>query len=104
MLGNRTNKEISYPRFSIDDLRKLTVPNFSAIGGNAVNKFAAAYDSHSGKALLSLPQMANCPVRRALDDELCDALAVDGETVEAIRRNLSAEPAVTGKRYSGRPA
>ena len=104
ILGNRTNKEISYPRFSIDDLRNLVVPDFTAIGGDAADKLAAAYDSQAKKLLLPLPQMAGCPVRRALDDELCDALALDGETVDAIRRNLTAEPAVTSKRYSGRPA
>ena len=36
---------------------------------------------------------------------VCDALGVDGERVETIRRNLTAEPSVTGKRYAGlRPA
>ena len=45
------------------------------------------------------------PVRRALDDAVCDALGLDGERVAAIRRNLTAEPSVTGKRYAGlRPA
>ena len=45
------------------------------------------------------------PVRRALDDAVCDALGLDGERVATIRRNLAAEPSVTGKRYAGlRPA
>ena len=38
LLGNRSNTEISYPRFSLDDLRKLVVPNFAAIGESAVAK------------------------------------------------------------------
>ena len=34
-----------------------------------------------------------------------DALGLDGERVEIIRRNLAAEPSVTGRRYAGlRPA
>ena len=32
LLGDRTNKKPTYPNLSIDDLRKLTVPNFTAIG------------------------------------------------------------------------
>ena len=103
VLGNRTNKEISYPRFSIDDLRKLIVPDFGAIGAKAVEKLADAYDSLAETPLLPLPQMNACPVRLALDDVLCGALALDYETVETIRRNLAAEPSITGKRYSGRP-
>ncbi len=45
------------------------------------------------------------PVRRALDDAVCGALGLDGERVATIRRNLAAEPSVTGKRYASlRPA
>ncbi len=45
------------------------------------------------------------PARRALDDAVCEALGLDGERVAPIRRNLAAEPSVTGKRYAGlRPA
>ncbi len=104
LAGNRTNKEISYTRFSIDDLRKLVVPDFAAIGNDAAEKLAAAYDAHATDVLLPLPQMDADPVRRALDAAVCEALGLDGERVETIRRNLAAEPSVTGKRYSGRPA
>ena len=105
LLGNRTNREISYPRFSSDDLIKLVVPNFATIGEGAVAKLAAAYDAHATDALLPLPKMDADPVRRALDAAVCDALGVDGERVATIRRNLAAEPSVTGKRYAGlRPA
>ena len=105
LLGNRSNTEISYPRFSIDDLRKLTVPDFAAIGESAVAKLAAAFDALAERTLLPLPQMDADPVRRALDDAVCDALGLDGERVATIRRNLAAEPSVTGKRYAGlRPA
>ena len=104
LLGDRTNKAPSYPHFSLDDLRKLIVPNFAAIGNDAAEKLAAAYDVLAERTLLPLPQMDACPVRRALDPAVCDALNLDIERVETIRRNLAAEPSVTGKRYSGRPA
>ena len=32
LLGDRTNKKPTYPNLSIDDLRKLTVPDFTEIG------------------------------------------------------------------------
>ena len=101
LLGDRTNKAPSYPHFSLDDLRKLIVPNFAAIGESAVAKLSATYDAHATDVLLPLPQMDPDPVRRALDDSVCDALGLDSERVAAIRRNLAAEPSVTGKRYAG---
>ena len=105
LLGNRSNKVPSYPQFSLDDLRKLIVPDFAGIGESAVAKLAAAYDALAERTLLPLPQMAADPVRQALDAAVCDALGLDGERVETIRRNLAAEPSVTGKRYAGlRPA
>ena len=103
--GDRTNRKPTYPRFSLDDLRKLIVPDFAAIGRDAAEKLAAAYDALAERTLLPLPQMDADPVRRALDDAVCAALGLDAERVATIRRNLAAEPSVTGKRYAGlRPA
>ena len=103
LLGDRSNKVPSYPQFSMDDLHKLIVPNFAAVDG-AVARLAKAYDAHAKDALLPLPSMDDCPTRRALDDAVVEALGVDAETVSAIRRSLAAEPSITGKRYTGRPA
>jgi len=104
-LGNRSNKTPSYPRFSLDDLRKLIVPNFAAIGNDAAERLAGAFDALADQALLPLPRMDDCAVRRGLDAAVCEALGLDGERVDTIRRNLAAEPSVTGKRYAGlRPA
>ena len=64
---------------------------------------AAAYDVHDHYVLLPLPQMNDCPVRRALDKAVKDALNLDGEMVANIRRTLAAGPSVTGKRYTGVP-
>ena len=105
MLGNRSNKALSYPQFSLDDLRKLIVPNFAAIGNDAAERLAGAFDALADQALLPLPRMDGCAVRRGLDAAVGEALGLDGERVDTIRRNLAAEPSVTGKRYAGlRPA
>ena len=105
LLGNRSNKTPSYPQFSLDDMRKLIVPNFAAIGNDAAERLAGAFDALAEQALLPLPRMDDCAVRQGLDAAVCEALGLDGERVDTIRRNLAAEPSVTGRRYAGlRPA
>ena len=101
ILGDRTNKKPSYPQLSMDDLRKLVVPDFAAIGESAVRRLALAYDALCKRVLLPLPQMDDDPVRRELDAAVCAALDIDPERVATIRRHLAAEPSVTGKRYDG---
>ena len=100
ILGDRSNKKPTYPNLSLDDLRKLTVPNIGALDSDAVSFLVAAYDRNAHRTLLPLPQMDADPVRRDLDDVVCAALALDAELVSAVRRQLAAEPSVTGKRYS----
>lgn len=102
LLGNRSNKAPSYPQFSMDDLRKLTVPDFGKIGESAAVQLASTYDGLSNRSLLPLPEMQECDVRRAVDDAVCEALDIDRERVDTIRRHLAAEPSVTGQRYTGR--
>ena len=101
ILGDRTNKKPTYPQFSLDDLRKLIVPDFAAIGRDAAPVLAAVYDAHAEDTLLPLPQMDDCPVRRALDEAVIATLGLDGEMVATIRRSLAMEPSVTGRRYAG---
>ncbi len=100
LLGDRTNMKPTYPRFSMNDLKKIPVPDFAAIDG-AADRLAKAYDAHAKDALLPLPSMDDCPTRRALDDAVVVALDLDAETVAAVRRSLAAEPSVTGRRYEG---
>ena len=101
MLGDRSNRKPTYPNLSMDDMKKLVVPNFAAMGEAAVRRLASAYDALADKTLLRLPQMDTDPVRRALDDAVCGALGLDADRVGSIRRHLAAEPSVTGRRYGG---
>ena len=103
LLGDRSNKVPSYPQFSLDDLRKVRVPDFSAVGPDAVATLADAYDAHAHDILLPLPQMNQCPVRLSLDEAVTDALDLDWEIVHNIRRTLAEEPSVTGQRYAYLP-
>ena len=88
------------PGSPLDDLRKLVVPDFAS-DDEAVARLAAAYDAYAEDVLLPLPQMDECATRKALDKAVCAALGIDSETVATIRRQLAAEPSVTGKRYAG---
>ena len=99
MLGDRTNKKPTYPNLSIEDLRKLRIPDFAAMGDGAVWRMAMDYDSIAKRPLLPLPQMDSCAVRRTLDESVCAALRIDRETIDMIRRSLASEPSVTGRRY-----
>ena len=99
LLGDRSNKAPSYPRFSMDDLKKMPVPDFGAIGRRAAARLAEAYDAHAGDALLPLPSMAECSTRRALDRAVADALGFEVEAVSIIRRSLVEEPSLTGRPY-----
>ena len=99
MLGNRSNKKPTYPQYSMDDLRKVFVPDFKRLGAGAVEALADAYGALAEREVQPLPRVDICPTRRALDEAVCAALGLDGETVEVIRRQLAAEPSVTGRRY-----
>ncbi len=81
MLGNRSNKVPSYPQFSMDDLRKVFVPDFKSVGAESVKALAGAYDKFSDSEILPLPRMDACETRRALDGAVCDALGLDGEVM-----------------------
>ena len=101
VLGDRSNKKPTYPNFSLDDLRKLPVPDFAALGAAAVAQLAAAYDDYAAAVMLPLPQLNECPARIGLDAATIAALGLDGETVATLRRELSSEPSVTGRRRRG---
>ena len=101
VLGDRSNKKPTYPNFSLDDLRRLPIPDFAALGGVAVGQLAEAYDEYAAAVMLPLPQLNDCPARMALDTAVIAALGLDGELVANIRRQLAMEPSVTGQRYAG---
>ena len=100
MLGDRTNKIPSYPQFSMDDLRRIPVPDFATMDEAQVGELAAAYDEHCDSVLLPLPRMNECETRAALDAAVIAALGIDAEIVATIRRELTREPSITGKRYA----
>ena len=100
ILGDRTNKKPTYPQMSMDDLRRIPVPDFQAMTDSQIATLATAYDTLCDFTLLPLPQMEKCDTRKALDRAVVAALELDPEVVSQIRRELAREPSVTGKPYS----
>ncbi len=99
ILGDRTNKIPSYPQFSLDDWRRMPVPDFPKMDKRQVTQMAAAYDDLCDSVLLPLPQINQDETRQALDETIISALGIDAEIVATIRRELAREPSVTGKPY-----
>ena len=99
LLGDRSNKIPSYPQFSLDDLRRIPVPDFDALSETRIMQLATAYDTLCNFTLLPLPQIMADETRQALDRVVIDALDIVPEVVANIRRELSREPSITGKPY-----
>ena len=99
LLGDRTNKIPTRPNLSLDDLRRLIVPDFANLSENVVRRLSTAYDELAEATLLPLPQMNADPIRQELDAVVCATLDLDPELVSTIRGQLASEPSVTGDRY-----
>ena len=99
ILGNRSIKHLSYSRFSMNDLRRIPVPDFVKMEEDEVKMMAAAYDDLRNSVLLPLPQMNECDTRKTLDKAVIAALGIDAELAAAIRRELTREPSITGRQY-----
>jgi len=100
LLGDRTNKKPTYPRMSLDDLRRIPVPDFTALSASRVASLATAYDALCNFTLLPLPQIMEDETRGAIDRIVTGAVGIAPETVANIRRELAREPSVTGKPYA----
>lgn len=98
-LGDRTSKILSYPHFSMDDLNRIPVPEFTVMDKRPISILTAAYDSLVDSVLLPLRQAENCETRKALDDAVVAALDLDLESIASIRRELAREPSVTNRPY-----
>ena len=95
LLGARDNRVPSYPSFSLDTLRSLPAPNFSALGAAERDLLRCWFDWLRGEVLQPFPHMHDDPVRKQIDDAVCKALGLDQEWVATIRRELAREPSVT---------
>ena len=98
LLGERDNRVPSYPSFSLDTLRSVSVPDFTALSKAGIEMLSAWFDWLQHEPLQPFPMMADDPVRAQIDAAVIQALDLDAEWVAQIRRELSREPSVTDRR------
>ena len=98
LLGARDNRVPSYPSFSLDTLRSIPVPDFTALGDAELGMLTSWFDWLKDEPLQPFPLMADDPVRAQIDDAVVQALGLDAEWVATVRQALAREPSVTDKR------
>ena len=88
-------KALDYPRFALDSLRSLLIPNPNCAN---ITPLADAFTATRAKALRSWPQMHDCPNRAILDQAAAQVLHIDGRTIADWRKRIAREPTVSGSR------
>ena len=80
------------------ELEKLPVLDLRAITPGQLAAMSALFDELSGMEFRRLPDMGDCPARRALDDGLSGILGLP--ELYILRRLLAVEPAVSNRRVA----
>ncbi len=99
LLGGRDNRKPSYPSFSLDTLRSLSVPDLTGLAAAELQQLNGAFDELKDEILQPLPKMVNDPVRVKIDNAVIKALGFDPAWVTDIRREMTKEPSVTNQPY-----
>ena len=87
-------KALDYPRFALDSLRALLIPNPNRVN---ITPLADAFTTTRAKPLRPWPQMHDCSHRAILDQAAAQVLQVDGRTIADWRKRIAHEPTVSGK-------
>ena len=87
-------KALDYPRFALDSLRSLLIPDPNLVD---VTPLADAFTATRSKALKPWPQMHDCQNRARLDQAAAQVLRIDGRTITDWRERIAREPTVSGK-------
>ena len=98
LLGERDNRKPSYPSFSLDTLRSVPVPDFTALDEAGREMLSKRFDEFQNQPLLPLPLIEDDPVRAQIDDAVTKALDLDADWIATIRRELAREPSINDRR------
>ena len=98
LLGGRDNRKPSYPSFSLDTLRSLKVPDFTALGDAELQSLNSWFNWLKEQPLLPFPRMAEDVARHQIDDAIIEAFQLDPDWVATVRQELAREPSVTDTR------
>lgn len=91
-------KKLTYPRYALDSLRSLLVPDPERVD---LAPLVDAFTLTRAETLLPWPQMHGCPGRALLDQAAAQVLSIDGRRVAAWRERIAGEPTVCNRRPFG---
>jgi len=93
-LISATPKKLVYPQMSLEGQRSIPVPDLT---GEQAARLAGVFDDQQDAVQERLTSVDG--PRRVLDEAAAEVLGMDAEEVAIARRELAAEPAITGRRY-----
>ena len=96
LLANRTSTEGAWAALKKGDLQKLPVLDVRALTAEQTQGLIDLFDHIAGMEFARLPEMAECPARRALDNGLSAVLGLPD--LSKLRELLATEPVVSNKR------
>lgn len=92
---NRRSKKLTYPAYSLDQLRSLPCPDPGKV---RTGYLAATFDELQHRELLPWTQMDCCPVRARLDAVVGQMLDIKPAKLAEWRRRLVQEPTISNKK------
>ena len=96
LTASRTSTEGSWVAIKKADLEVLPVLDIRAISDLQLEDLSGLFDEMAEDEFDSLPNMANCPARKRLDDGLSEILGLPD--LDNLRRLLASEPVVSNRR------
>ncbi|GBC78747.1 hypothetical protein HRbin08_02245 [bacterium HR08] len=90
LIGHRLETQGAWVKFKKPTLRELPVLDVRSLNPTQLSDLAAAYDRLAHEALQPFPQLAEDPIRRAIDEALAQVLGLPDLTW--LRKCLAAEP------------
>lgn len=94
MLLNRRSKKLTYPSWSLDQLRSIPVPSPDNPGWEGL---LAAFEQACDIELLPLRDGEQCEGRRIIDRAAAHVLGVPESTIADWRRRLAIEPTISNR-------
>ena len=95
MLLNQRSKTLTYPSWSLAQLRQIRVPKPESAAWDSLKD---AFGEASDIELLPLDQGQDCVCRQVIDEAAAIALGVEADLVADWRRRLAAEPTIANRR------
>ena len=91
---NRRSKTLTYPAYSLDQLRALPCPDPRTTDASAL---ADAFDRLQDQELRPWPEMDRCPVRAELDAVVGRVVGLGPDQIAEWRRKLVLEPTISNR-------